>query len=99
MLLRELVFRISPDGKQVVSLYSDALNLLKHGQAQVVRATDVFFDEEVQKWRVNVFGAGILKEAFGRREDAIAYETEVLNRLLLGKKNARCRRGGSDNGR
>jgi len=74
--------RFKADGS-VVFLYNDDHPALKLGKAEIERASDVYFDNERQKWRVHIRGEREpLKEGFEKRQDAINHEVEYLNKKL-----------------
>ncbi len=72
--------KISPDGKVVEGLYDDKFPWYAlGGKLEIKRASDVFFDPEVQKWKVKILHSQfILPGSFTLRGDAIAYEREYL---------------------
>lgn len=71
-----------PDGT-VKFLYSDGHPALELGKATIERASDVFFDEDRQEWRIHIRGEREpLREGFQKRQDAINYEVEYLNQQL-----------------
>jgi len=82
------LIRISPDGKEVVHLYDDEVIKLtsKTAEVQIVRASDIFFDNEAKHWMIRVLATGeILPATFKSRVLAMEYEKLVLeNRLRDG---------------
>jgi hypothetical protein len=80
------LLRISPDGKEVLHLYDDKLVEMtrKTSDIEIKRATDVFFDNEDQVWRIKFLPRGlkdmetILAIPFGTREEALEYERGAL---------------------
>jgi hypothetical protein len=79
------LIRISPDGKEVLHLYDDKICELtgKHSTLKITRATDVFYDNEIGKWRVEMLVAGYcLPESFTKRSEALAYEKKILEHRL-----------------
>ena len=64
-------------------LYSDGHPALELGKATIKRASDVFFDEDRQEWRVHIRGEREpLNEGFAKRQDAIDFEVNYLNQKL-----------------
>lgn len=81
--MRELVLKISSDGKDVVSLFSEALPIDFLGPVNIVRATDVRFNNDYKKWEIFLIQEGrVLPDRFARRSEAIDYEVEYLNERL-----------------
>jgi len=75
----KMKIKISPDGKTITGLYSDQFPWHKLGKLEITRASDVFFDQRIQKWRVKLLhNFCVLPRQFKIREDAIAYEREYL---------------------
>jgi hypothetical protein len=75
----KMKIKISPDGKLIEGLYSDKFPWMKLGSLNVTRASDVFFDEESQSWKIRLSRTKqLLPVHFSRREDAIAYERGFL---------------------
>jgi len=76
----KMTIRISPDGKLIEGLYDDKFPWHGlRGELEINRASDVFFDQRVQKWRVKILhNYRILPKSFKLREDAITYEREYL---------------------
>jgi hypothetical protein len=77
--------RISPDGKEVLYLYDDNIAKItrKHGDMEVSRASDVFFDNEDKKWKIKFLHTNaVLAIPFDTREEAIAHERAVLENDL-----------------
>ena len=84
--MKTAVIKISPDGKTAVSLYSDTHPLDGIGRKSLVRASNVLFDEQSQKWYMHeetVDGGDFRHDpGFVKREDAIQFEIAVLERRL-----------------
>lgn len=76
--------RISPDGRQVTFLYFDDNPVMKIGEAEIIRASNVRWDKG--KWKIFQRlpnGSEIeLPKSFERRSDAIQYEVLFLEREL-----------------
>jgi len=83
-MTEKIVLRVSPDGKTVTSLYSDRFRLRELGPISVKRASDVRFNEFLQKWEVFVRKPRyeVLSKRFELRADAIDYERIVLPMLI-----------------
>lgn len=81
--MRELVLKISPDGKDVVSLFSEVFPVGFLGIVNITRATDVRFDNECGKWEIYIIQERrVLPEKFTKRSEAIEHEVEYLNERL-----------------
>ena len=85
----EMEISISPDGRAVTMLYFDDNSLNKIGKPQIVRASNVQFDNEKKLWFVHeLFAAGGYTEekkhekGFERRADAIKSEIDLLEKRL-----------------
>jgi hypothetical protein len=90
--MKKIKLRISPDG-EVQHLYDDTLSKITSkicGGVKVTRASDVFFDEELQKWRVKLltdpWKGRVLDRSFVTRKEAISYEVRVLEYLMRWSK-------------
>ena len=89
MKQKEIVLKISPDGKEVIFLYSDGMidTLGDMGTVKVMRASNVRFDEKDQMWKVYIINDDgteqlVPKVQFKHRKDAIDFEIDVLQKLL-----------------
>jgi len=78
---KEKVIVIKPNG-EVVTIYSDAFPLKNLGKSKIQRASNVLFDEEVQKWYIEIQG-NKLEKFFDSRNDCIEYEVQYLNDILM----------------
>lgn len=77
--------RIAKDGKTVTGLYSDKLPYSKLGTQQVNRASDVSFNEALQKWEIFIIAENrTLPDKFDKRDDAIKHEIAYLQEHHLG---------------
>lgn len=78
------IYRITPTGT-IEGLYSDMLS--EAGEASIVRASEVEYDNDAQGWTVKIllkpFENYVLPEVFPRRGDALKAEVEFLNAKLL----------------
>ena len=75
------LIRISPDGSEVLHLYDDKIAELtsKTSDIKINRASDVFFDNEDQVWRIKFRHTNaILMIPFETRAEALEYERLVL---------------------
>lgn len=80
-----LRIRISPDGKEVMHLYHEEYNKItsKHADVRIDRATNVFFDNDVKRWRVAFLDSDtVSEESFESRREALEFETKVLQVAL-----------------
>lgn len=79
----ELLIRISPNG-DVTHLHTDALSLKRLGPKEVHRATDVFFENATQSWRIRNLATGaVWPRHFESRKEAIKFEVDVLQSRLF----------------
>lgn len=82
--MKEIKVLISQDGKTAIGLYDDSIPYSKLGEMGVTRASDVFFDDTVQKWRIQVFPSNeILPEMFDTRWKAIEFEVSYLQKKYM----------------
>lgn len=80
-----MLIRISPDGKEVLHLYDDKYNQItsKHSDMEITRATDVFFDNDMQVWKIRFLSNNeVLPVVFRNRERALKHERWILEKLL-----------------
>mgnify|MGYP001814065504 FL=1 len=80
-----MLVRISPDGGEVVHLHNDKYNQItsKHSTMKIERASDVFFDNEIQRWRVKIRHTNaILAIDFATRQEALDHEHALLENDL-----------------
>ena len=80
----EYTVMVMPNGS-VQFLYNDDHPLLEIGNVQMVRASNVLWDEENQLWFIYFNGSvGVTKwhHGFKNRKDAIAFEVSFLNAQL-----------------
>ena len=74
-------YRISQDGKNIIGLWTDALNGI--GEAEVARASDVEYANDIQRWcvtfRCGEFGEASLIQTFPSRREALQAEVKALN--------------------
>jgi hypothetical protein len=81
MSARNRVYRVSQDGI-VSGLHSDDL-LSGLGEQDIVRASNVEFDNVAKKWSIELVATGErLPQAFARREEAVAQEVVYLNNRI-----------------
>lgn len=79
----EIVINVSPDGKVVTGLYSDNIPYRELGDCQIERASEVFFDSSINKWKIKILAEDrVLAPGFGLRSEAISYEIKYLNKKL-----------------
>jgi hypothetical protein len=77
--------RISPDGSEVKHLYNDDIIRItaETSDITVKRASDVFFDNDIKKWRIRLVDTEeVIGVEFDKRAEAIAYEIEMLENLM-----------------
>lgn len=83
----EHVVSISPSGA-VKSMHSDAFSLSFLGKQQIVRASDICWDEDEQYWSIwfNVDGVfeapSVEYQGFDSYESARAFEVQVMNECI-----------------
>jgi hypothetical protein len=80
-----MLIRISPDGKEVVHIHNDTYNKItsEHADITINRASDVFFDNQEQKWRVKIrHTKSLLAITFDTRQDALNFEGKLLENYL-----------------
>jgi hypothetical protein len=85
------LIRISPDGREVLHLYDDKIHEVtsKTCDTTVTRASDVFYDNDLGKWKVRFIDTGLLLPvAFKSREEAIEYEKEFLEEYMRLREGA-----------
>jgi hypothetical protein len=66
-------------------LYDDKIHRLtnKTSKTTVTRASDVFYDNELERWKVRFINTGLLLPiAFKSREKAIQYEKKFLEEYM-----------------
>jgi len=84
--MRELVIKVSPDGKTVMFLYMDQHPALGLGKLEVQRASNVRFDPVDQRWRVYICrddgSEYAWPGAFVNRGEAIDCEIDILQAKL-----------------
>lgn len=81
--------RISPDGKTFKHLYNDDLQHTVDkalGKVEVVRASDVYYNNEIGKWKIKINGDD-LKGEFAARSTALAFEHAWLEEYHLRADN------------
>jgi len=61
----------------IKGLYSNVLADLNLGNMNIRRASNVEFNNETQKWEVDVIGEGILAK-FDSRQEALDWEVQYL---------------------
>lgn len=92
---------ISPDGKEITTVYNDALDASQMGTLHINRATEVCYDNFIKCWRVIALKPlfaeeKVLATGFVSRKEALEYEISFLNEhmeeLVAAKK---CGRGWS----
>lgn len=85
--MKEIVVKISVDGKDLKLLYFDDAPVLDLGSYSITRASHVRFDEADQKWYVHVINPNGTEKrldlGFVRRADAIDFEIEHLQASLM----------------
>lgn len=73
-------------GGEIIFLYDENSPILESGDLQVIRASNVEFDETSQRWYVAVKTLDgtveNLAETFSKRSEAIAHEIRFLNAVL-----------------
>lgn len=81
--MKEITIKVDPDGN-VLLLYDDAMRLESLGKKQVVRASNVVFVEDRQRWIiVKPDGTQIGEEdGYFNRLQAIADEIRILSEEL-----------------
>lgn len=88
----DFTLRISPDGKDIMMLYSDENPLVSLGGKRVLRASHVRFDEEDQLWyifeRLPDGFEQTWETGFVKRSDAIRHEISVLEEKLEREETA-----------
>lgn len=80
-----MLIRISPDGKEVMHLSNDKYNQItaKHSDMEITRASDVFYDNSSQCWRIKYNHTNaILIIPFATRQEAIDFEIATLENDL-----------------
>ena len=83
------LIRISPDGKEIAHLHDDKLTSLTRSTSKVEinRASNVFFDNDIKRWRVRVIGEKLLPATFLERDTALAYEKiKMESKLRAGEE-------------
>lgn len=83
-----MLIRISPDGGEVVHLHNDKYNQItsKHADVEINRASDVFFDNSIKKWRIKFRHTNaVLAIPFDTRQEALDHEVALL------ENDIRCR--------
>jgi hypothetical protein len=63
----------------VACLYSESVDLRSLGRLQVVRATDITFNEGIQVWEVHCASSGRLLHSDPSRGACLAWERENLS--------------------
>ena len=69
--------RFDPGG-HIGCLYTEAIDLRALGRLQVVRATDIRFNESTQQWDVHAAATGQLLHSDPSREACLAWEQRNL---------------------
>jgi hypothetical protein len=69
--------RFTPGGS-IDCLYTEVIDLRALGRLQVVRATDIRFNETTQQWDVRDAGTGKLLHSDPSREACLAWERNNL---------------------
>lgn len=78
--------RVSPDGKTFKHLYNDDLRHTVDkalGKIEVVRASDVYYNNDIGMWKVRIDGED-LKGEFSARSTALLFEHKWLEEYHLG---------------
>lgn len=79
------LIRISPDGKEIKHLYDEDIVRItsETSDIKIKRASDVFFDNDIKKWKIRVVDDGrIVNMEFDTRSEAIGYEVDMLEKML-----------------
>jgi len=63
---------------QVACLYTEAIDLRSLGRLQVVRATDIRFNESTQLWETCQPDTGVVHFSNSSREECLRWERENL---------------------
>jgi hypothetical protein len=89
MANKPVVVQVSPNGEHLTVLYDDRLLPVfsKLGQVTINRVSDVFFDNDIGKWRIGQ-AWGVLPETFETRAEAIECEINFINEALREKEGA-----------
>jgi len=80
--MADLLFKVtpSPEGAEIVSLWTDKIDLLSLGHAKVVRASHVEFCNTLQAWVIFDTSMkpipGQPSGGFAKRADALMFEVE-----------------------
>ena len=78
----KVLVRISPDGKKTLHLHNDKLRF-SFSDPSIHRATDVFFDNELKKWRVKLLREDMVLDFQGdSRQEAIEHEILILEEMM-----------------
>ena len=78
--MSDVILTITPDGAEIMGLYSDKIPYRDLGSVEVKRASNVEFNSESQKWEVFIVDEGrILPDVYVTRTEALAAEVEYLN--------------------
>jgi hypothetical protein len=84
--MKATTFKITAHG-EVFCLYDEDSPIVTEGRVSVIRASNVLFDEDEQKWfvEVNMLDGSRkrLSDTFAKRSEAIAHEIKVLNGVLF----------------
>ena len=85
--MKKIKLRLGPNG-EVQHLYDDTLSSITMDlckDVEVQRASDVFFDNELKKWRIKLltdpWKGRVLSRSFKTRSEAIAYEIKILEKI------------------
>lgn len=76
---------VSKDGKKFIHIYNDTLMQMDDslGEFEVNRASDVYFCNEVKKWKVKFLESGEVSPLdFDTREEALDWEHNYLQETL-----------------
>jgi hypothetical protein len=86
LTMKEQTVLVRPDGS-LEFVYQDEHPALDMGTAAMTRASDVTWDENTQTWKITLRPPWwiTLPRQFKSRKEAIAFEVEVINRLLAGE--------------
>jgi hypothetical protein len=82
----EFIIKISPDGREVFTLYNDQSPVRGLGKAELVRASTVEWDAEDQLWKIwttDKDGVRVkLGAGFKDRSMALCYEVDRMSEFL-----------------
>ena len=83
----EFTVKVTPQG-EIITLYREDLPIQIDGRRQMVRASNVLWNEDTQRWEVHLnMDQGPEKQVklkdFAKRSEAIQWEVEFLEAALV----------------